>query len=145
MGNQQMTERASRAIHYGEISFPSDKLTIGMLRSAYPTEFNQPISDDPQPRQPIFFWRTSGEHCAKEVVGGLLERERLVAATAAAEGASLVAPLCDLRAIKRRIMSEYMALGLAQGEYEAAELIRRLEDSARAAGANFGKSREASR
>ena len=123
---------AESSIDFTRIEFPSDRLTVKVLRQKFPEVFDRP------PRDGSRLWRrpTQQENNDLEtLVGGILNTERELAARAfyAATGKEL--PSHDRGAGYRDEAAEclgndYMRYGLARGRHEAAEMIRHIEAQA---------------
>jgi hypothetical protein len=109
------------------VRFPSDRLTIGMLRSAHPQLFDTNIGGGKP--QPQFFFAASDNKAAVEEVGGILYTERLIAAVALAtrDGQEPPATYLPLHELKEELAERYVRYGLASGPQHALELIRDIE------------------
>jgi len=111
-----------------EIEFPSDRITIGQLRRAFPKQFDVGFgpNDDPQPR---FFFE--GDR-PSEVIGNILYLERLIAAEVYASIVGCDSPAdpgFGLKDMKKDLAKSYVIHGVS-GKHEASELVRDIERQA---------------
>lgn len=117
--------------HYREldlsgIRYPSDALSIAVLRQKYSASFDKGF-DELQPR--FFLKPRQGGH-AEDVLGGLLCCERFVALFAYADATGVECPLRPGFDFKEELADLYMGMGIASGPHHAAELIRGIEQQA---------------
>ncbi len=127
-------------LDFSGIAFPSDRLSIRDLRRKYPECFDIGLRRGEQP-QPLYFPHTTfGKYDNtvphSEDLGGLLFSERLVAAYAYAAAHGIHEPggyegELGLSGFKSDLTRSYVALGIANGEHQAAEMIRDIERQAR--------------
>ncbi len=112
-------------IDFTQIEFPTDKLTIKMVRSIYPWAFDRPAA---LPENRTYFY---GRASIENALGGLIDCERRLAVLEFKRVLNL--PLTtEERKIGRAslaetLVDEYVHLGLASGDHHAEQLIRDLE------------------
>ncbi len=129
-----MTETEPK-IDFTQIEFPSDKLTVGMLRKAYPQGF-----DVDMPRDVGAYNELRDDYDRRsldDILGtGLIDVERLVAERAfkVALGQSVKGDsrLSNKDELVDCLTHVYKHDGLARGEHEALAMIRRIEVQAEA-------------
>jgi len=109
-----------------EIRYPSDALSIGVLRQKVPLLFDKGFTE----RQPSFFLRPQHAGHAEDVLGGLLCCERLVALSAYGETIGMPFPFKVGFNFAEELANLYVKIGLAGGQHEASELIRGVEQQA---------------
>jgi hypothetical protein len=118
------------------IRFPSDALSIGMLRAKHPELFDKGFALGGDNVQPKFFF---GLH-AETIVANMLYCERVIVVSAYAEalgvkglelgmkGPELGVELeCDVSDFKDELSKLYIRYGVASGTHHADQLIRDLE------------------
>jgi hypothetical protein len=125
-------------IDFTQIQFPSDKLTIGMLRKAWPETADIDRETD--------FGRAGYRSYVRQsldgVLGeGLLDPERLLAERTFK--AMLGLPIDEKRIDSRDVLikdlrREYLFLGIARGKHEVRALIRSIEEQAEAQARQYG-------
>lgn len=116
-----MTDHGRAQIDYGKLSFPSDALTIGMIRKAVPELFAQ---DDPEFFQDGF---------ASVEVSGMLHSERILAHRAFASAAGRPDPYPDeagRQEMIKMLAESYKLFGLASGRQHTEQLVRAVEADA---------------
>ncbi len=126
-------------IDFTQIEFPSDKLTIKMLRQVWPDATD------------VDRWRDTGRaphrvyvrHSLDNVLGdGIIDLERLIAERAFK--VALGQPVKDNPAISNKdeliecVSNTYLKYGLSRGEHETAQMIRRIEAQAEAQARQHG-------
>lgn len=114
-------------LDFRKIKFPSDGLTVAMLRAVHPDLFDLGfyVGSEAQPR--YFLQASYGGH-AEDGVGNLLFCERLVATWAFASAQGKTGPLgWDLEEARDQLVDFYRQYGLASGIKHATELIREIE------------------
>jgi hypothetical protein len=123
-----------KTVDFSSIEFPSDKLTVKVLRKLHPELFDvgfcgERMADD----QPQFFFRENGNPPEVDALGGLLQEERRIAAFAYAKAAGLAMPPIDLELeiSKEEVAKGYKFYGLSSGPHQTQELIRSIERQAR--------------
>ena len=116
-----------------QIEFPTDKLTVKVLRRAYPEGFDV---EPPPDRVVMPFRRPLHRMSLDNVLSSIVNSERILAEMAfkAAMGQSVEG---DDRQGGREIIIEdlgndYIRLGLARGEHEAREMMGSIESQAAA-------------
>jgi hypothetical protein len=115
-------------IDLAQLQFPTDRLTVAVLRAARPWAF-----DRPPPRPSPFL---GGRGSLEDALGGAVDYERRLAVLAFKRELNL--PLTDEeRQVARRdlvqgLTDEYILLGLASGEHHAEQLLRDIEAQAAA-------------
>jgi hypothetical protein len=118
------------------IRFPSDALSIGMLRAKHPELFDKGFTVGGDKAQPTFFFEIHAEN----IVANMLYCERLIVVSAYAEavgvkglelgvkGSELGMQLeCDVSDFKDELSKLYIRYGIASGTHHADQLIRDLE------------------
>jgi len=105
------------------IRFPTDALTFKKLREVNPDVFDK---GDRRRRRPAF-----EQFCRSEIYP-LVAAERLLALFAYALAKEIEPPLMEYDAISEEVEEIYIRYGLARGPHEARELIRDVEQQARA-------------
>jgi hypothetical protein len=116
-----MTDHARNQLDLGKISFPSDALTIGMIRKALPDLF---LQDDPD-----FFKDEFGS----VEVSGILRSERILAQRAFASALGRPDPYLEEPSRQEMIESlaeSYKLFGLASGQQHTNQLVRAFENEA---------------
>jgi hypothetical protein len=112
-------------IDFTKIEFPTDKLTIKMVRSNYPWAFDRPAALSEN--RTHFYGRASIENA----LGGLVDCERRLAVVEFKRVLNL--PLTTEEgkiaraSLAETLVDEYVHLGLASGDHHAEQLIRGLE------------------
>lgn len=118
-----------------QISFPSDQLTIQMLRKNYPGSFDREAVLPENRKQ--FLGRTSIENA----IGGTIDFERHLAVLEFKRVLGL--PLTKEEGqfkrdnLAKNLIEEYVHLGLAAGENHGEQLIRDVESQASAQARGF--------
>lgn len=129
-----MSERIYRKLDLSGLHFPSDSLTIRILRTAHGELFDQGVSIGGGDEQPQFFFKSRYQdgHSGTEV-GNLLYLERVIAAFAFATAAGIDPPSgqVSIKDFKDELAERYVRYGLASGPKHAAELIRGIERQGR--------------
>lgn len=120
--------------------FPSDALTVRMLRDAHPALFD--LEFETAGVQPVFFNTPSSPGHVESTVGEMLYIERVVARRAYAKqrGARPSSDCSDIRALKAELARWYQRYGLAEGPAQATELIRDIERQAGVLARGCGRS-----
>lgn len=122
-------------IDFKRIEFPSDKLTVKMIRDAWPAAFDVETSSGYAPRRP--YVRHSLDYVLEP-----LDVERMVAERAfkAALGKSFQHndPLYDRDELVGFVTGHYVKFKLARGKHEATEMIRGIEGQAEAQAREHG-------
>jgi hypothetical protein len=113
------------------LRFPSDRLSIRVLRERHPDLFDLGFADadDSQPR---FFFDSDKKGHAEDTVGSMLQAERMIAVSAYAARAG-IAPrklYVSIDDVKEQLSGLYVEYGIASGSHHAAELIRDIERQA---------------
>lgn len=126
-----MTERESKRFSVGGIRFPSDRVTIKMLRQHHPQLFDEMLADGDD-QQPMFFEPGGCDH-AEDQLGSMMYVERLIAKNryAAELGIEIPDQFIPLADMKIELAQHYVRYGLATGVHEAEELIRDIERQAK--------------
>jgi hypothetical protein len=126
-GNAGESETEFKQLDFSGIRFPSDRLTIAMLRNEHPDLFDLGFHPGEEAQPKYFLQASHGGH-AEDGIGNLLFCERLVATWAYAEARGIAGPKdWDLCTFKDELVDYYRKYGLASGIKHAAELIRDVE------------------
>jgi hypothetical protein len=122
--------QAEPHIDFARIAFPSDRLSIGAIRRAFPKTL-----DGPQPR--------GAGRSLDNILSGLIDVERQLAEDAFSAAVGRRRRWAGARHrgnAVAELSSEYVLFGLAEGPHHARELIRGVEAQAIAqANAHLGK------
>jgi hypothetical protein len=123
--NTDEAEAEFKQLNFSECRFPSDRLTIAMLRFTHRELFDYGFDagDDAQPQ---YFLQPLGN--ADQGIGEMLFCERCVAAFAYAKARGIEVPTkLDLEIHKDQLVDMYRQFGLASGIRQASELVRDVE------------------
>lgn len=132
------------SIDFTQIEFPSDGLTVKDMRKAIPNGFDLPLPEQNAHNAVGWLRRRSLE----SVLGGTIDTEREIAALAfyAAlgrepppknKGESLERKLGPRWQAAEALIGDYQILGLASGEHQGEEMIRKIEAQAAAQAQRF--------
>jgi hypothetical protein len=105
------------------IRFPSDALSIRMLRAKHPELFDKGFTLGGDKAQPKFFFEIHAEN----IVANMLYCERVVAVSAYAEAMRIKGLGCDVSDFKGELSKLYIRYGIAGGTHHADQLIRDIE------------------
>ncbi len=119
-------ERFSK-LDFRRLSFPSDGLTLGVLRTMHSDLFDKGFAYAESAAQPQFFIASDKAGHAGDVLGNMLFIERLIATAAFASARGIDGPRADVADYKEELASLYQRYSLAKGEHHAALLIRDIE------------------
>ena len=125
-------------IDFARLDFPSDKLTVGALRRAFPHSFDLPAPDYPPATDEYraFPHLRFGRQRTELALGELVDFERLLAARAFKEALSLPLEGEENDYGRDELVGEltelYTKLKLAKGPKSAGQLIRAIETGAAA-------------
>jgi len=115
-----------RRLDMSGLSFPSDKISIEMLRRHHPASFDVGFGSGKEAQPKFFFIPEKTDH-AESVLANMLFCERLVAASAYADARGIDRPEDELDEFKEELVELYLRYQLATGKHHAAELIRDIE------------------
>jgi hypothetical protein len=126
-------------VDFTQIEFPSDKLTVKMLREAWPDAFDMDRLDE-LGRAP---YRRYKRHAIDSILGeSMIDLERMVAERAfkVALGQSVDndSRISDKDDLIDGLAATYTRTGLARGEHEVMAMIRRIEVQAEAQARQHG-------
>jgi hypothetical protein len=116
-----------KLLDFRRVTFPSDALTIGVLRAQHSELFDKGFAEDNDRAQPKFFIASRNAGHSEDVVGNMLFIERLIATAAFAKAQGIPPPEADIEGYKDELATMYLRYSLAQGAHHAAELIRDIE------------------
>lgn len=128
------------AIDLTKIEFPTDKLTVKMVRKAYPQGFDV----EPSPNSVVdrLRRRPLRRESLDNILACIVDFERILADVAfkTARGQSVedADGSRDRETIFYNLGSDYVRLGLARGEHEAHEMLRGIEAQATAQARQHG-------
>ncbi|HWB14100.1 MAG TPA: hypothetical protein VG826_33045 [Pirellulales bacterium] len=106
------------------IRFPSDGLTVGVLRKIHPELFDIGIEDG-ENAQPKFFFHA--RDICEDTVAAMVYYERMLATEAYAEAAGVQGIECCIGDFKNELVELYCRYQLASGPHHAIQLIRDFE------------------
>jgi hypothetical protein len=129
------------SLDFSGLRFPSDNLTIGMLRRLRPDSFDKGCCGflEYGRQQPAFFLDPHEQGHAADDLASLLWCERLVAAFAYATGKGIDGPSgWEIEGLRDELRQHYCNFGLASGPQHAWELIRDVERQGSSLGSEKG-------
>lgn len=115
-----------KRLDFSSVVFPSDGLSVGVLRKLYRGQFDHGFSLD-ENGQPAFFLSKDHGGLAKAIVGSMLYFERVIAASGFAVARGIDFPDINVSECKDELAELYMKHGLAAGMHHAMQLIRDIE------------------
>jgi hypothetical protein len=119
-------EAEFKKLNFSRCRFPSDRLTIEMMRSLHPDLFDHGFEVGDRKEQPKYFKQPLGN--TEEEIGEMLFCERCVAAFAYARARGIKPPWgLDLEIHKDQLIDMYREWGLADGIAQASEFVRDVE------------------
>lgn len=121
---------AFRDLDLSGIHFPSDNISIGILRKEFPALFDIGFASFGDNAQPKFFLKSGHAGHAEDMLANLLYCERVVAVSAYAEAKGIDGLDCDLSDLKDDLMDQYTRYNIASGVHHAEQLIRDIERQA---------------
>ena len=120
------SEAEFKKLDFSHCHFPSDRLTIKMMRFRHPALFDDGFDVGEGKEQPKYFKEPVGN--VEEEIGEMLFCERCVATFAYAKARSIKPPWAlDLEIHKDQLVDMYREWGLADGIAQASELVRDVE------------------
>jgi hypothetical protein len=120
------SEAELKKLDFSNCQFPSDRLTIGMMRFRHPDLFDHGFDVGDGREQPKYFKEPVGN--VEEEIGEMLFCERCVAMFAYAKARGIKPPWAlDLEIHKDQLVDIYREWGLADGIAQASELVRDVE------------------
>lgn len=123
VGTGESPEEHFKRLNFSDLTFPSDGLSIGILRKKHPSLFDEGF-DDGDGAQPLFFF--NAKH-SEDNLANMLFGERLIATFAYALARSMEPPDCELSLFKNDLSKLYVRYGIASGPHHAEQLIRDIE------------------
>lgn len=127
-------------IDFTKIDFPSDRITVKILRQVHPTATDVDVPIDSI--APLGDPRSYRRHTLDDPLGcGIIDLERQIAERAfkIALGQSVKGSnLSNIDEMVDNISDEYKKYGLARGEHEISAMIRRIETQAEAQARQHG-------
>jgi hypothetical protein len=122
-------EKDIPAIDFSAMDFPSDRLIVRAIRTAFPSSFD--IAGHPHQSSRS---RCFGRASVGAALDGVIDAERLVASIAfrrtAGQELSEDESSFDRREIIDALTTDYLRLGLATGKLQVVELVRQIEAQA---------------
>jgi hypothetical protein len=122
------------------IKFPTDKLTVRMLRKAYPAAFD--VEPPPNPILDENRQRPLRRQSLDAVLACVVDSERILAEMAFKAALGRVVLDDDRQGGRETIIydlsGDYVAFGLARGDHEAQEMLRSIEAQAAAQARQHG-------
>jgi hypothetical protein len=137
-----MTEPEPK-VDFTQIDFPSDELTVKVLRKAFPDGFDVDVAKD---SLSLSDDRAYVRRTMDDGLGGFIDVERMVAERAfkVALGQSVTGDpnISNKHELIDILVHRYKQFGLARGEHEALTMLRRIETQAEAQARQYpGRSR----
>jgi hypothetical protein len=125
--DESSTKGIFESLDLSSVVFPSDALTIRMLRRLYPDQFDVGFGQGQESQPAFFFSRQSVDD-----IGGLLYCERQIAVSAFASARGVAPPtdvmdIIEIEDLREELGRRYTRLGIANGEHETIELVRGIE------------------
>jgi len=115
-----------KRLDFSDCRFPSDRLTIAMMRFRHQDLFDHGFHTEDGEEQPKYFKQPVGN--VEEEIGEMLFCERCVATFAYARARGIDGPPnLDLEIHKDQLVDMYREWGLVSGIKQASELVRDLE------------------
>lgn len=124
-GKGESPEEHFKKLDFSGFTFPSDGLSVGILRKKHSALFDNGF-DDGEDAQPEFFFNAK---YSEDIVGNMLFCERLIATFAYAGARGMEPPQCVLPVptFKNDLSKLYVRYGIASGPHHAEQLIRDIE------------------
>ena len=124
--NADESEAEFKRLDFSVCRFPSDRLTIAMMRSRHRDLFDHGFHTEDGEEQPKYFKQPVGN--VEEEIGEMLFCERCVATFAYARARGIEVPTgLDFDIHKDQLVDMYREWGLVSGIRQASELVRDVE------------------